>query len=140
MRAVSVHQPWAWAILHAGKSFENRTWQTRHRGPLVIHAGKSPARLAGIDPATWRARYGVEMPDRSQLVFQALIGVVEVVDCVRVEEVAKEHPGRRWAEGPWCWVLANPRVYAEPIPHRGYQRLFLVAEHLHFNETALRSW
>ena len=41
MKAVSVHQPWAWAILHAGKNVENRTWATRHCGPLLIHAAWS---------------------------------------------------------------------------------------------------
>lgn len=27
MRALSIRQPWAWAILHAGKRVENRGWQ-----------------------------------------------------------------------------------------------------------------
>ena len=65
--------------------------------------------------------------------------MIEVVDCVRVEDVPADHPGRRWAEGTWCWVLAKPRPFAEPIPHRGYQRLFRVAEHMHFNDSVLRS-
>ena len=30
MKAISIHQPWAWAIFHAGKNFENRTWTTNH--------------------------------------------------------------------------------------------------------------
>lgn len=25
--ALSVRQPWAWAIIHAGKDIENRSWQ-----------------------------------------------------------------------------------------------------------------
>lgn len=36
--ALTVRQPWAWCIEH-GKPVENRTWQTRYRGPLAIHAG-----------------------------------------------------------------------------------------------------
>ena len=28
MKAITVMQPWAWAIFHAGKSIENRTWRT----------------------------------------------------------------------------------------------------------------
>ena len=83
MRAVSVHQPWAWAILHAGKVFENRSWRTTRRGPLVIHAAKSERLLASLDPAAWRELYGVELPHRSRLAFRALVGIVEVVDCVR---------------------------------------------------------
>lgn len=26
--ALSIRQPWAWAILHAGKDIENRDWHT----------------------------------------------------------------------------------------------------------------
>jgi hypothetical protein len=43
MKCVSLHQPWAWAVLHAGKKVENRTWATRHRGPLLIHAARTLA-------------------------------------------------------------------------------------------------
>ena len=41
MKALSIKQPWAWAIIHAGKNVENRTWATSYRGPLLIHAGKT---------------------------------------------------------------------------------------------------
>ena len=41
MKALSVRQPWAWAIIHAGKDVENRTWGTRYHGPLLIHASKN---------------------------------------------------------------------------------------------------
>lgn len=41
MRALSLWQPWAWAVLHAGKKIENRTaWKhaPRWRGEFLIHA------------------------------------------------------------------------------------------------------
>ena len=38
--ALSIRQPWAWAILHAGKDIENRSWSTSFRGPVCIHAAK----------------------------------------------------------------------------------------------------
>lgn len=47
MKALSVRQPWAWAILHAGKRIENRERADgrmpslcSYRGPLLIHAAK----------------------------------------------------------------------------------------------------
>lgn len=40
MKALSIRQPWAWAIVNAGKRVENRTWETRYRGPILIHAAK----------------------------------------------------------------------------------------------------
>lgn len=39
--ALSVRQPWAWAIISGGKTIENRSWTTPYRGPLLIHAGKA---------------------------------------------------------------------------------------------------
>ena len=42
MPALSIRQPWAWAILHAGKDIENRSWRTAFRGEVLIHAGLRP--------------------------------------------------------------------------------------------------
>ena len=138
MKALSVHQPWAWAILHAGKCIENRTWATRHRGPLLIHASKSKGSYkaqAGID---WRATYGVELPEWDSLATGAIVGVVEVLACLALEPWKRwqaegspsamygEAMASPWVEGPWCWVLANPRPLAVPVPCRGLQMLFKV--------------
>lgn len=39
MRALSIRQPWAWLVLHAGKDVENRTCSTCYRGRILVHAG-----------------------------------------------------------------------------------------------------
>lgn len=42
LKALTVLQPWAWCIAHAGKTVENRTWAPgSYRGPLAIHAGRT---------------------------------------------------------------------------------------------------
>lgn len=40
MLALSIRQPWASLILKAGKDIENRCWQTKVRGRVLIHAAK----------------------------------------------------------------------------------------------------
>lgn len=40
MRAISLRQPWAHAVVHFGKTLENRRWSTKYRGPILIHAAK----------------------------------------------------------------------------------------------------
>lgn len=42
MRALTVRQPWAWAIVYGGKDVENRTRNVvgSYRGPVAIHAGR----------------------------------------------------------------------------------------------------
>lgn len=45
LRAITLHQPWATLVALGVKSIETRSWSTRYRGPLAIHAGATrPAR------------------------------------------------------------------------------------------------
>lgn len=43
MKALSIRQPYANLILSGAKSVEIRSWETPHRGDLLICAGKTPA-------------------------------------------------------------------------------------------------
>ena len=40
MKALSIRQPWAYLITHGLKPVENRTWNTKVRGEILIHASK----------------------------------------------------------------------------------------------------
>jgi hypothetical protein len=46
MKAISIRQPWAWAIVSAGKRVENRDWKhpPRYRGPVLLHAAQGCTR------------------------------------------------------------------------------------------------
>jgi hypothetical protein len=109
MKALSVCQPWAWAIVHGIKTVENRWRPTRHRGPLVIHASRSRRYCRGD-----YSELLPDMPPWEHLDFGALVGVVDVVGCVPLGDVG----GDPFAVGPWCWLLANPRRI-EPINFKG---------------------
>lgn len=39
MKALTLHQPWASLIAVGAKRIETRSWSTKYRGPLAIHAG-----------------------------------------------------------------------------------------------------
>jgi len=136
MKALTIHQPWAAAIMAGVKRVENRTWFTNTRGRLAIHAGLS------IDPAGEEllARAGVELPQAVEdLPGGVVLGTVELVDLVRYPspgakqrtlgpEFGDEDPyalaGDPLASGPWCWVLRNPRKWARPVPCKGKQGLW----------------
>lgn len=118
MKALSLCEPWAWAILSGIKSVENRSWGTRYRGPLLIHASKSRRWLqAGV-------RQLPELGSRelALLAYGMLVGVVELVDCRPVEDCT---PGR-FVEGPWCWIVEKPVRLPKPIPYKGQLGLFEV--------------
>ncbi len=101
LRALSLKQPWAWLVVNGFKNIENRTWQTKHRGPLLIHASRSLDLLTPTVHEEMRREYGVVLPEQFQL--GGIIGVVDVVDCVR------KHPSKWKFRGSWGWVLENPR-------------------------------
>jgi hypothetical protein len=54
VKALTIRQPWAELILRGRKPFELRTWRTKYRGPLVIHAAAKvdawDARHFGLNP------------------------------------------------------------------------------------------
>ena len=63
VKAITVMQPWASAIIHAGKDVENRNWQTSHTGQLAIHAGKT----FDSNALLYMRRLGLDVPDDDHL-------------------------------------------------------------------------
>lgn len=82
---LSIRQPWAWFLLHAGKDVENRSWPTRYRGRFYLHASKGCTRAEYDDACAFaRLRCGVEgaVPPLAELARGGVVGHAEIVDCV----------------------------------------------------------
>ena len=46
MKALTIMQPWASLIACGAKTIETRSWPTKYRGPIAIHAGmKDPCKI-----------------------------------------------------------------------------------------------
>lgn len=112
--ALSILQPWAWLIVNGFKNVENRTWATRHSGPLLIHAGAN-RRWFNEDSESVLRNYGVLVPEEVE--FGGIVGLVELAGC-------KDTSRSRWhVDGKVGWVLKNPgRLPFRPV--KGQQRLF----------------
>lgn len=103
--ALSIRQPWAWAIINAGKDVENRDWKTKFRGPVCIHAAKKAARHEYEDAAFFMhfdLYPQVVAPLTMDVDYGGIIGVAEIVDCVE----ASDSP---WFFGRYGFVLRNAR-------------------------------
>lgn len=124
--AISVRQPWAWLIVNGLKDLENRTWETRVRGRVLLHAGKGMTLMelheailfvGTFDRAL--ARRMIAMPAH-EWVRGAVIGSVEITGCVS----ASSSP---WFVGPFGFTLARP-LPIEPVKCRGMLGFFGVDE------------
>ena len=123
MKAITILQPWAHLIVHGPKRIENRTWWTKYRGPLAIHAAKSRRMLDALDDGTLRAhveRTGYQMPVVGDLVFGAIIGTAQLTDIVEVSDV----PDDPFATGPLCWILEHREPLDAPILCAGRRMLW----------------
>jgi hypothetical protein len=107
--ALSIRQPWAWAIVCAGKDIENRSWQAvnhglRQRGRIAIHAAKGMTREEYEAAAEFMDGIGVRCPAPADLLRGGIVGAAEVVDVVSESD-------SRWFFGPRGIVLRNPEVW-----------------------------
>ncbi len=57
VRAITIRQPYARAIVKKGKRIEKRTWSTKSRGDHFIHAG-----VAYGDERWLQVEYGLRVP------------------------------------------------------------------------------
>jgi hypothetical protein len=132
--ALSLWQPWASAIGPL-KTIETRSWITRHRGLLAIHAAKrwqSDQREFAEDMRVWldrrnRPSLPITFP------FGCIVAVVDLIDCrptddrswvVLLDEI--ELAFGNYQPGRYGWILANIRPVREPIPCPGAQGLWTV--------------
>lgn len=109
VRVLSVQQPWAWAIVEGHKLVENRTWNTRYRGPVLIHAGVT---VRGPEIEYLRKEFRLKPPSRSEIDRGCIVGVAELVDVV-TRKNAKRYG--RWFGGPYGLVLRNAVALRKPV-------------------------
>ena len=129
MRAFTVYQPYAYAIVAGLKGYETRPRRTNIRGHVAVHAGKAGVEQAAVARnMTNREFLDLLYAVRGKADFPlgAVVGIVEIVDCVPVEEVVDSLTEREralgdYSPGRWAWVLKNPVMFDTPIPARGKQ-------------------
>ena len=107
MKVISVRPVWAWLIVNGFKDVENRTWKTRYRGAILVHAS---ARISIVDHNNARdliRQRGLDivLPDPGELQHGGIIGLTCVTGCVT-------ESSSRWFVGPHAFELQGSR----PVP------------------------
>lgn len=130
--ALTLRQPWLWAILSAGKRIENRTWKTAARGPVLLHAATGctmseyEAAIAWMDerklirrrsaPLT-RENASLPVPPRlDQMTRGAFCGIAKIADMIAPGVVmasnaeAMQLPLGQWNEDNDRLNATHPRL------------------------------
>ena len=127
MKTFTVYQPYAYAITAGLKQYETRPRKTNIRGRVAVHAGKLDEIRAtkGLSDRDFWELMGA-IGGKTDLPRGAVVGTVEIVDCVPVEEVISTLSERErllgdYSPGRFAWVPKNPVAFDTPVPAKGKQ-------------------
>lgn len=124
---LTVHQPWAWAIVTGAKDVENRTWPSRFKGRLHIQAGLKKPDDDEVEDVIRRVAKHLRIPvaaareDYQRLAehgFGAIIGSVHMRGC------AWNWDSEWYDEELYGFVLTEAQRFDTPIPCKGRRRIF----------------
>lgn len=140
MKAITIIQPWATLIALREKKFETRSWRTKYRGELAIHAGKKIDREACEVPEIKAAlmRHGYTADN---LPTGAVLAIANMTECWSIgtdyqsgmpllyngtggtdQRVSlKEDKFGFFYPGRYAWEMFGVKRLAEPIPSKGQQ-------------------
>ena len=118
MKVLTIKEPWATLIIEGYKKYEFRSWKTKYRGELLIHAGK------GIDKEAMN-RLSKYLPD--ELPLGKILGKVTLCDCIKCDDEFKEACikenkdvyAKSSFEENYAWQVDNVEVFDNPIEVKG---------------------
>ncbi len=151
MKAITLTQPWAQLVALGAKRIETRSWSTKYRGPLAIHAAKGFPKDAQFlcfqrhfrDQLTNYVKLNESYFGDHKFPLGVVVATCELVDVVQIDtrytatttKFIVRH-GLPWSLGAqerafgdysiyrYMWLLDQIEMLPEPIPARGLQRLW----------------
>lgn len=125
MKAISLLQPWASLI--GAKMIETRSWSTKYRGPLAIHASKGFPKLirelCNREPfKTILSRTGFNLDN---LPLGKIVATCDLVDIIKItpEFIATVQSPELdfgfYEVGRYAWILEDVKRLEKPIPAKG---------------------
>lgn len=99
MKVITIKQPFASLIANGIKEYEFRTWKTKYRGDILIHAGK------GIDKKAMKKfeKYNLDYPSG------CIIAKATLSDCINIDNNMRKILKEK-----------NPLVYSSVIKNKEY--------------------
>jgi hypothetical protein len=116
LRAVSVRQPWAWAIARGHQPVLNRAADTGHRGPVAIYASFRVDLESFESDVVRRAASAAWEPADPVAAIGGIVAVVSLAGvCAAAVSGAPCGCGEWASPGAYHWQLADPRPLRWPV-------------------------
>lgn len=167
MKVISLWQPWATLVVTGHKKIETRGWNTKYRGPLLIHAASRKIRAGEFEPELLDYIPKEIMEVYSELPYGAIIGAVNLratsILCPPYKDefnltrgiyfqkwgasfTEKELALGNYSPGRYGWLMSDAIAFDHPIKCKGHQgfwnhELFIfTTENLAGNLHRLGAW
>lgn len=123
MKVLSLLEPWASLIKENVKRIETRSWKTKYRGELYIHASKR--KLTKKDLVTHSDQ--LKLLKNVDFKYGYIIAKCKLVDCkIMTEELIEnvkhnnnEYISGVYKVGRYAWILENVEILESPIEAKG---------------------
>lgn len=132
MKALTLIQPWATLLAIKAKGNETRSWATKYRGPLAIHAGKKIDKEV-CNQELFKSVLAAHGYTADNLPTGCVIAVCNLSDCVLVRrenyDNAELADGRivkdneyyfgNYTPGRYAWKMEDMKMLDKPVPAKG---------------------
>lgn len=130
MRTLSLHQPWAWFVIHGFKPWETRCWKATCFGPLLIHSTNKVCPIGFDLYFKVRQKFGdasfLNPPPWLEMPRGCIVGNVDFYLCMNIKPKLTELEEMLgdFSPGRWFYRFKDAQGFDKPIPARGYQRFW----------------
>ncbi|CAI6024777.1 hypothetical protein PAECIP112173_00398 [Paenibacillus sp. JJ-100] len=137
MKAITIIQPWATLIAIGAKQYETRSWATKHRGEIAIHAGKKIDAEACKEPEIRKVleEYGYRIDN---LPTGAVVATAQLTNCLKSVDTwtdgyvlegnrlvySPEYEFGDFEPGRYAWEMSDVEMLDKPLPAKGRQGLW----------------
>jgi len=143
MKTITLFQPWASIVAIGEKKIETRSWSTKYRGKLALHAAvkKNNANIPMSHAKVFREalkKHGLVL--KRDFPTGAIIATCKLTACLKIiSEDKKENTAQLktgylvsgneyyfgdYTPGRYAWILEDVQPLEEPIPAKGMQKLW----------------
>lgn len=121
------------------KQYETRSWGTKYRGQILIHAAKRNYAQDAVYLAKQHPALDTAIAAALPLPRGAVVAIADLANCLEMIEDLSKSPSvaanihlqtslelavGNWAQGRYAWKLENIRALPEPIECKGNQGLW----------------